>query len=71
MLSFEDVGANASHESPIRQAGILVCLRLWLQQKAEDVSEVSDEEIRQMAQAYMRRHRRADAHPGQAGAARW
>ena len=55
MLSFEDVGINAPSVTPRDKLAILAGLRLWLEQMGEDVSQVADEQIRELADAYMRR----------------
>jgi DNA-directed RNA polymerase subunit beta len=55
MLDFGDVGANAPALMPRDKMVILVSLRLWLESMGEDVSEVSDEAIREAAVAYMDR----------------
>ncbi|NLG98399.1 MAG: DNA-directed RNA polymerase subunit beta [Chloroflexi bacterium] len=55
LLNYEDVGANAPEVSPKDKMAVLVGLRLWLEQKGEDVSEVADEDIRSVAEAYMER----------------
>lgn len=55
LLNFKDVGANSPHillrDKLVTQVG----LRLWLEQKGENVSEISDEEIRSVAEKYMAR----------------
>src|SRR5512138_1561876 len=53
MLDFGDVGANAPTVSPRDKLAILVGLRLWLEQKGENVSEIADEDIRAAAEAHM------------------
>jgi DNA-directed RNA polymerase subunit beta len=53
MLSFNDVGANAPDVSPRDKRAILVGLRLWLENKGEVVSEIADEQIRDVAEAFM------------------
>ncbi len=55
ILSFHDVGANAPTVSSRDKMAILVGLRLWLESKGEDVSEITDEQIRDAAVAYMNR----------------
>ena len=61
MLSFEDVGINAPSVTPRDKLAILAGLRLWLEQKGEDVSQVADDQIREVAEAYM--HRTGDPMP--------
>ncbi len=53
MLTYDDVGNNAPQVSMRDKKAILVGMRLWLESKGEDVSEVSDEQIREVATAYM------------------
>ncbi len=53
ILTFEDVGANAPAISTKDKLAILVSLRLWLENKGEEVSEVAEEDIRQRAEEYM------------------
>jgi DNA-directed RNA polymerase subunit beta len=55
ILSFHDVGANAPAVGSRDKMAILVGLRLWLESKGEDVSEITDEQIRDAAVAYMNR----------------
>jgi DNA-directed RNA polymerase subunit beta len=55
ILFFEDVGANAPSVSNRDKLAVLVGLRLWLESKGENVSEVTDENIREYAEAYMER----------------
>jgi DNA-directed RNA polymerase subunit beta len=55
MLSFHDVGANAPSVLNRDKLAILVGLRLWLEQKGEEVSAVPDEEIRARAEQFMAR----------------
>lgn len=53
ILNQGNVGANAPAVLPSDKMAILVCLRLWLEQNGEDVSEIADVDIRDAAQAYM------------------
>ena len=55
ILSFEDVGVNAPSVSQRDKLAILAGLRVWLEEQGEDVSQVSDEQIRETAEAYMHR----------------
>jgi DNA-directed RNA polymerase subunit beta len=55
MLNFGDVGVNAPAVLPRDKVAVLVCLRLWLEQKEENVADLTDEEIRDAAEAYMAR----------------
>jgi len=55
LLNFEDVGANAPGILARDKLAILVGLRLWLEQKGEDVSAVADDQIREYAEQYMAR----------------
>ena len=52
-LSFENVGFNSPAVSNRDKSAILVGLRLWLEEEKQDMSQVSDEEIRSRAQAFM------------------
>jgi DNA-directed RNA polymerase subunit beta len=61
MLDFGDVGANAPTILPRDKMAILVCLRLWLNQRDETAAELSDEQVREAAEAYM--HRTGDPMP--------
>jgi DNA-directed RNA polymerase subunit beta len=53
LLSFENVGDNAPTILPRDKMAVLIGLRLWLEEKGEAVSELSDEQIRDAAEAYM------------------
>lgn len=55
ILNYEDVGANAPEVSPKDKLAVLAGLRLWLGQKGENVSEITDEDLRSAAEAYMER----------------
>jgi DNA-directed RNA polymerase subunit beta len=55
ILSFNDVGANAPAILDRDKLAILVGTRIWLEHMGEDVSAVSDEEIRQYADAFTSR----------------
>jgi DNA-directed RNA polymerase subunit beta len=53
VLSFENVGYNSPAVSTRDKKAVLIGLRLWLEEEQQDVSQVSDEEIRAVASAYM------------------
>jgi len=52
LLTFTDVGAHAPDVSNKDKQVILAGLRLWLESLGEDVSEVSEEQIREAAEQY-------------------
>ncbi len=55
LLDFKNVGANAPAVSSKDKLAILVGLRMWLEQEGEDVSQFSDEQIREAAEMYVSR----------------
>jgi len=52
-LSFENVEINAPAFSQREHNAINICLRLWLESKGVEVTNVPDEELRAKADAYM------------------
>lgn len=55
LMVYESVIANDKRQPEKDQRAIEVCLRLWLARQGEDVSRVTDEQIREVAEDYMAR----------------
>lgn len=55
LMVYESVIANDKRQPEKDQRAIEACLRLWLARQGEDVTQVSDEQIRQTAEDYMAR----------------
>ena len=49
LLSFEDVKTDPRDHNELDRNAITTCLRLWLEMLGEDVSQISDGEVRQSA----------------------